>query len=82
HVVGQTNPTGVEVKTKTDTVRLTPYATMKDDLGVAIFLLVYAYFVFYLPNFLGHADNYIPADPLKTPAHIVPECYFLPFYAM
>src|ERR1700754_3464759 len=82
HVTGQTNPTGVEVKTKTDTVRFTPYATLKDALGVSIFLLVYAYFVFYLPNFLGHADNYIPANPLKTPAHIVPEWYFLPFYAM
>ncbi|MBD9449915.1 cytochrome b N-terminal domain-containing protein, partial [Rhizobium sp. RHZ01] len=82
HVVGQTNPTGVEVKTKTDTVRFTPYATLKDALGVSIFLLVYAYFVFYMPNFLGHPDNYIPADPLKTPAHIVPEWYFLPFYAM
>ncbi|OWV70076.1 cytochrome B [Rhizobium sp. R634] len=82
HVTGQTNPTGVEVKTKTDTVRFTPYATMKDALGVSVFLLVYAYFVFYMPNFLGHADNYIPADPLKTPAHIVPEWYFLPFYAM
>ncbi|MBD9456038.1 cytochrome bc complex cytochrome b subunit, partial [Rhizobium sp. RHZ02] len=54
HVVGQTNPTGVEVKTKTDTVRFTPYATLKDALGVSIFLLVYAYFVFYMPNFLGH----------------------------
>jgi ubiquinol-cytochrome c reductase cytochrome b subunit len=59
-----------------------PYATLKDALGVSVFLLVYAYFVFYLPNFLGHADNYIPANPLKTPAHIVPEWYFLPFYAM
>jgi ubiquinol-cytochrome c reductase cytochrome b subunit len=82
HVTGQTNPTGVEVKLKTDTVAFTPYATLKDALGVSIFLLVFAYFVFYLPNFLGHADNYIPANPLKTPAHIVPEWYFLPFYAM
>src|SRR5580765_7114413 len=64
HVTGQTNPTGVEIKSKTDTVRFTPYATMKDALGVSVFLLVYAYFVFYLPNYLGHADNYIPADPL------------------
>jgi len=82
HVTGQTNPTGVEVKLKTDTVPFTPYATLKDALGVSIFLLVFAYFVFYLPNFLGHADNYIQANPLKTPAHIVPEWYFLPFYAM
>ena len=82
HVVGQTNPTGVEVKSKTDTVPFTPYATMKDALGVVIFLLAYAWFVFYMPNFLGHPDNYIEANPLKTPAHIVPEWYYLPFYAM
>lgn len=82
HVTGQTNPTGVEVKLKTDTVPFTPYATMKDALGVCIFLIAYAWFVFYMPNFLGHPDNYIMADPLKTPAHIVPEWYFLPFYAM
>jgi ubiquinol-cytochrome c reductase cytochrome b subunit len=82
HVTGQTNPTGVEVKTKTDTVAFTPYATLKDALGVSVFLIVYAWFIFYMPNYLGHPDNYIPADPLKTPAHIVPEWYYLPFYAM
>jgi ubiquinol-cytochrome c reductase cytochrome b subunit len=82
HVTGQTNPTGVEVKSKSDTVPFTPYATLKDALGVSVFLIVYAWFVFYMPNFLGHPDNYIPADALKTPAHIVPEWYYLPFYAM
>tara|TARA_R110002126_G_scaffold96295_27_gene225367 strand:- start:1973 stop:3247 length:1275 start_codon:yes stop_codon:yes gene_type:complete len=82
HVTGQTNPTGVEVKSKTDTLPFTPYATIKDALGMVVFLLVFAYFIFYMPNFLGHADNYIPADALKTPAHIVPEWYYLPFYAM
>ena len=82
HVTGQTNPTGVEVKQKSDTVQFTPYATMKDALGVTIFLIVYAWFIFYLPNYLGHPDNYIPADPMKTPSHIVPEWYYLPFYAM
>ncbi|OLP44356.1 cytochrome b [Rhizobium oryziradicis] len=82
HVTGQTNPTGVEIKHKTDTVPFTPYATLKDAFGVSIFLIAYAWFVFYMPNFLGHPDNYIMADPLKTPAHIVPEWYFLPFYAM
>lgn len=82
HVTGQTNPTGVEVKSKTDTVPFTPYATLKDALGLSVFLLVFAYFIFYMPNYLGHPDNYIPADSLKTPAHIVPEWYFLPFYAM
>ncbi|WP_176085462.1 cytochrome b N-terminal domain-containing protein [Martelella sp. HB161492] len=82
HVTGQTNPTGVEVKSKSDTVPFTPYATLKDALGVTVFLIVYAWFVFYLPNFLGHPDNYIPADAMKTPSHIVPEWYYLPFYAM
>lgn len=82
HVTGQSNPTGVEVKSKSDTLPFTPYATIKDALGMVVFLLIFAYFVFYMPNFLGHADNYIPADSLKTPAHIVPEWYYLPFYAM
>ncbi|MGN6146118.1 MAG: cytochrome b, partial [Mesorhizobium sp.] len=82
HVTGQNNPTGIEVKSKTDTVPFTPYATIKDAMGMVVFLLVYAYFVFYLPNYLGHPDNYTIANPLKTPAHIVPEWYFLPFYAI
>ncbi len=82
HVAGQTNPTGIEVKSKTDTVAFTPYATIKDALGLLVFLLVYAYFVFYLPNYLGHPDNYTIFNSLKTPAHIVPEWYFLPFYAI
>jgi ubiquinol-cytochrome c reductase cytochrome b subunit len=82
HVTGQTNPTGIEVKSKTDTVAFTPYATIKDGFAMVVFLFVFLYFVFYIPNYLGHADNYIPADPLVTPAHIVPEWYFLPFYAI
>ncbi len=83
HVSGQTNPTGVEVKNmRKETVPFTPYATIKDLFALMVFLLVMAWFVFYLPDFLGHPDNYIPADPLKTPAHIVPEWYFLPFYAI
>ena len=82
HVTGQTNPTGIEVKSKTDTVPFTPYATVKDGLGMLVFCLLFAYFVFYLPNYLGHPDNYIEANSLKTPAHIVPEWYFLPFYAI
>ena len=82
HVTGQTNPTGIEVKQKTDTVAFTPYATVKDGFAMVVFLFVLAYFVFYLPSYLGHPDNYIEANPLKTPAHIVPEWYFLPFYAM
>jgi ubiquinol-cytochrome c reductase cytochrome b subunit len=82
HVTGQTNPTGIDVKSKTDTVAFTPYATVKDAFALIVFLAVYLYFVFYLPNYLGHPDNYIEANPLKTPAHIVPEWYFLPFYAI
>ncbi|MEL6967381.1 MAG: cytochrome b N-terminal domain-containing protein [Pseudomonadota bacterium] len=82
HVTGQTNPTGVEVKQKTDVVPFTPYATIKDALALVVFFIVFCYFVFFLPDYLGHADNFIQADPLKTPAHIVPEWYFLPFYAV
>ncbi len=82
HVTGQTNPTGVEVKSKTDTVPFTPYATLKDALGVVIFLLAYCWFVFYMPNYLGHPDNYTMANALKTPAHIVRNGIYLPFYAM
>ncbi len=82
HVTGQTNPTGIEVKSSTDTVAFTPYATIKDAFALIVFLGIYLYFVFYMPNYLGHPDNYIDANPLKTPAHIVPEWYFLPFYAI
>jgi ubiquinol-cytochrome c reductase cytochrome b/c1 subunit len=83
HVVGQNNPTGVEVKSITkDTVPFTPYATVKDAFAMCCFFIVFAYFIFWMPNYLGHADNYIVADSLKTPAHIVPEWYFLPFYAI
>jgi len=82
HVVGQNNPTGVDPKSKADTLPFTPYATVKDGFAMSIFLILFAVFLFYMPNALGHADNYIPADPLVTPAHIVPEWYFLPFYAI
>ncbi|WP_274426546.1 cytochrome b [Chelativorans sp. YIM 93263] len=82
HVTGQTNPTGIEVKQKTDTVNFTPYATIKDSFAMVVFLFVFLYFVFYIPGYLGHADNSIEANPLQTPAHIVPEWYFLPFYAI
>lgn len=82
HVTGQTNPTGVEVKQKSDTVPFTPYATVKDLFALVVFFALFAYFLFFLPNYLGHADNYIAANPLVTPAHIVPEWYFLPFYAI
>ena len=83
HVVGQNNPDGVEVKNvERDTLPFTPYATIKDSFGIVCFLILYAWFIFYVPNYLGDADNYIPANPLSTPAHIVPEWYYLPFYAI
>jgi ubiquinol-cytochrome c reductase cytochrome b subunit len=82
HVTGQTNPTGLEVKAKQDVVPFTPHATIKDAFSLIVFLILFAWFLFYHPNYLGHADNYIEANPLVTPAHIVPEWYFLPFYAI
>ena len=82
HVVGQNNPTGLEIKTASDTVPMAPHAVMKDTFALAVFVLLFAWFVFYLPDYLGHADNYIEANPLSTPPHIVPEWYFLPYYAI
>ena len=82
HMVGQNNPTGVEPKTEKDSVAFTPYATVKDGFFIGVFCLFYAWFVFYLPNYLGHSDNYIMANPGQTPTHIVPEWYYLPFYAI
>ena len=83
HVVGQNNPDGVEVKNVArDTLPFTPYATIKDGFAMICFMLFVAWWVFYVPNYLGHADNYIEANPLSTPAHIVPEWYYLPFYAI
>jgi ubiquinol-cytochrome c reductase cytochrome b/c1 subunit len=82
HMVGQNNPTGVEPKTEKDTVAFTPYATIKDGFLMVVFCILFAWFVFYIPNFLGHPDNYIPANPAVTPTHIVPEWYYLPFYAI
>jgi ubiquinol-cytochrome c reductase cytochrome b subunit len=82
HVHGSNNPTGIDVKGPQDTVPFHPYYTMKDGFGVMVFLIIFAGFVFFAPDYLGHPDNYIPADPLVTPAHIVPEWYFLPFYAI
>ena len=83
HHVGQNNPTGIEITDfKKDTVPFTPEATVKDIFSIVTFMAFFAYWVFYMPNYLGHADNYIPANPAVTPAHIVPEWYFLPFYAI
>jgi ubiquinol-cytochrome c reductase cytochrome b subunit len=82
HESGQNNPTGVDVKSKADTVPFTPHATMKDLFATSLFLILFATFVFYMPDALGHADNYIPANALQTPPEIVPEWYLLPFYAI
>ena len=82
HVVGQNNPTGLEIKTASDSVPMAPHAVMKDTFALAVFVLLFAWFVFYVPDYLGHPDNYIEANPLSTPPHIVPEWYFLPYYAI
>ncbi len=82
HTVGSNNPTGVEIKSKKDIIPFHPYFTIKDLVGFTVFFLVFGYFLFFHPNSLGHPDNYIPANPMVTPAHIVPEWYFLPFYAI
>ena len=82
HIPGSSNPTGVEVKDEQDTVPFHPYYTAKDGVGVAAFFLLFAILLFFAPNFLGEPDNYIPANPMSTPANIVPEWYFWPFYAI
>jgi quinol-cytochrome oxidoreductase complex cytochrome b subunit len=82
HIPGNNNPTGIEVKTVRDVVPFHPYYTIKDGFALVVFVLLFAAMVFYAPNLLGHPDNYIPANPLQTPPHIVPEWYFLPFYAI
>jgi len=80
HKDGSNNPLGVN--TNVDTVSFYPYFYVKDLLSFLFLVGLFSFFVFYYPNALGHADNYIPANPLVTPAHIVPEWYFLPFYAI
>ena len=82
HVTGSNNPLGIDTKGPQDTLPFHPYYTMKDTFGLIVFVIFFAAFIFFMPNALGHPDNYIPADPLVTPPHIVPEWYFLPFYAM
>lgn len=82
HIHGSNNPTGIDVTSKKETIPFHPYYTVKDFFGFGIYLMIYAYFVFYQPNYLGHPDNYIEANPMVTPEHIVPEWYMLPFYAI
>ena len=82
HIPGSSNPTGVEIKDESDTVPFHPYYTAKDGFGLGVALILFCLLLFFFPNALGHPDNYIEANPLSTPAHIVPEWYFWPFYAI
>ena len=83
HVPGNNNPIGIDIKKPSkDTVPFHPYIVIKDGFALLMFMIIFAFFIFYSPNILGHADNYIEANPMVTPAHIVPEWYLLPFYAI
>ena len=82
HVTKSNNPLGIDIKSKKDTIPFHPYYTIKDLFGFGVFMIIFLYFVFFQPNFFAEADNYIPANPMVTPPHIVPEWYFLPFYAI
>ncbi len=82
HITGSNNPLGIDVKGPQDTVAFHPYYTMKDTFGLCVFLLLYVAVTFFAPNILCHPDHFVEYDPMKTPAHIVPEWYFLPFYAI
>jgi len=83
HVPGNNNPVGIDVKkNNNETVSFHPYIVMKDLFALLVFLIIFFIFVFFAPNVLGHPDNYIVANPLVTPTHIVPEWYLLPFYAI
>ncbi len=82
HITGSNNPLGIDVKSPQDTLPFHPYYTVKDSVGLCVFLMVWAGFVFFAPNFFGDPDNYIQANPLQTPSEIVPEWYLLPFYAI
>jgi quinol-cytochrome oxidoreductase complex cytochrome b subunit len=82
HVPGNNNPLGIDVKGPADTVPFHPYYTTKDLFALILFVLFFSYFIFFDPNLLGHSDNYNRADRLVTPAHIVPEWYYLPLYAI
>jgi ubiquinol-cytochrome c reductase cytochrome b/c1 subunit len=82
HQHGSNNPLGIDKRGPQDTIPFHPYYTIKDVFGLCVFLLFFAIFVFYLPNYAASADNYIPANPMVTPNHIVPEWYLLPYYAI
>ena len=83
HIPGNNNPTGIEIKKPSkDTIPFHPHITIKDLFALLVFLIIFLGFVFFSPDILGHPDNYIPANPMVTPYHIVPEWYLLPFYAI
>ena len=82
HKFGSNNPTGIDLTLKQEKIPFHPYYTVKDFFGYGVFFIIFGIFVFFLPNLLGHPENYIPADPFVTPEHIIPEWYFLPFYAI
>jgi ubiquinol-cytochrome c reductase cytochrome b subunit len=83
HIPGNNNPVGIDIKKPSkETVPFHPYIVIKDFYALLIFLIIFSGFVFFVPNVLGHPDNYIEANPMVTPSHIVPEWYLLPFYAI
>lgn len=82
HIAGSNNPLGIDVKGPQDTLPFNPYYTAKDMFGMAVFLLAYIAVSFFAPNMLAHPDHFVQYNALQTPPHIVPEWYFLPFYAM
>ena len=83
HIPGNNNPVGIDIrKPSKETVPFHPYIVIKDFYALLIFLIIFSGFVFFAPNVLGHPDNYIEANPMVTPSHIVPEWYLLPFYAI
>ncbi|MGE0668451.1 MAG: cytochrome bc complex cytochrome b subunit [Sphingomonadales bacterium] len=82
HIPGSNNPLGIDVKGPQDQIDFHPYHTAKDSFMVSLLLLIFFAVVCFAPNYMGHPDNYIQADPLVTPPHIVPEWYYLPFYAI
>ncbi len=82
HITGSNNPLGIEIKGPQDSVPFHPYVTIKDLFAFSVYLILFSVFLFFMPNYMGHPDNYIPANALVTPSHIVPEWYFLPWYAI
>ncbi|EJF86602.1 hypothetical protein MCY_00686 [Bartonella rattimassiliensis 15908] len=82
HCVGQGNPTGLAIQLNKETVPFLPYAFIKDIFAITVFLIFFAWFLFYMPDYMGQTENYSVAHPLKAPLRVVPEWYFLPFYAM